>query len=684
MTGHDYRRYRFPKRTYRNQDLGPFVNHEMNRCIQCYRCVRFYRDYAGGRDFDVFGCAQPRLFRPPRGRPAGKRVQRQSGGGLSHRASSPTRRSRRTTPASGTCRRLPRSASIAAWAATPFPASATAMLRRIRNRYNGAGQRLLPLRPRPLRLRVRQRAPAGSGSRRARCTRAPDGVRTSDGPAAIDADRSRVGGSVAASLGRQRGRGRHRLAPGLAGGQFRLARSGRSADNFYRGHVGSRGRLVRLVRRHIARGAVPQPFARDVERADAVLVLGEDVTNTAPMLGLLPAPIDAAARSTSPGRNSQIPGGTTRRCAKIVQQEPQCPLVCRHTGRHPTRRRGHPSLSCRPRRSGPLRLAVAHCSDADGPAGRRPAGDICGAGENDRRGALAGPSGPWWYPAPAAAARRCCRRRPTSPGLCAHGGDAAAALASPSRVQQPGSGPDGRRQPDDACQARAENPASTRSSCSRTICSAVRPKRGRQLPEALPSMSSSSTNWRAPTTAAAELVLPAATFAEIRRDAGQQRGPAQRFFGLLAGGEVRESWRWLGEHERWPVVGGQQCGRRGRTRPGRRRPLPGQSPSSPPSARCAPPAGFRIAGHEDPAPAAPLQRPHRRASRTRRSSNRAAAADDPDSPLAFSMEGSEGQPPPALVMQISGPRAGTRCRRSSDSRKRCDGAAARWRSRSSG
>ena len=56
MTGHDYRRYRFTKRTHRNQDLGPFINHEMNRCIQCYRCVRFYRDYAGGRDFDVFGC----------------------------------------------------------------------------------------------------------------------------------------------------------------------------------------------------------------------------------------------------------------------------------------------------------------------------------------------------------------------------------------------------------------------------------------------------------------------------------------------------------------------------------------------------------------------------------------------------------------------------------------------------
>lgn len=55
MTGHVYRRYRYPKRTHRNQVLGPFIRHEMNRCIQCYRCVRYYRDYAGGRDLNVFG-----------------------------------------------------------------------------------------------------------------------------------------------------------------------------------------------------------------------------------------------------------------------------------------------------------------------------------------------------------------------------------------------------------------------------------------------------------------------------------------------------------------------------------------------------------------------------------------------------------------------------------------------------
>ncbi|NHN85453.1 NADH-quinone oxidoreductase subunit NuoG [Acetobacter musti] len=55
MTGHNTRRYRFTKRTHRSQNLGPFVKHEMNRCIACYRCVRFYRDYAGGDDLAVFG-----------------------------------------------------------------------------------------------------------------------------------------------------------------------------------------------------------------------------------------------------------------------------------------------------------------------------------------------------------------------------------------------------------------------------------------------------------------------------------------------------------------------------------------------------------------------------------------------------------------------------------------------------
>ncbi|WP_181950849.1 NADH-quinone oxidoreductase subunit NuoG [Blochmannia endosymbiont of Camponotus nipponensis] len=55
MVGQTYRRYRFTKRTHYNQYLGPFIAHEMNRCITCYRCTRYYNDYADGDDLGVFG-----------------------------------------------------------------------------------------------------------------------------------------------------------------------------------------------------------------------------------------------------------------------------------------------------------------------------------------------------------------------------------------------------------------------------------------------------------------------------------------------------------------------------------------------------------------------------------------------------------------------------------------------------
>jgi NADH-quinone oxidoreductase subunit G len=55
--GHGIRRYDGLKRTHVNQYLGTYIEHEMNRCIQCYRCVRFYQEYAGGTDFGVLGRA---------------------------------------------------------------------------------------------------------------------------------------------------------------------------------------------------------------------------------------------------------------------------------------------------------------------------------------------------------------------------------------------------------------------------------------------------------------------------------------------------------------------------------------------------------------------------------------------------------------------------------------------------
>ncbi|MFZ7128358.1 MAG: NADH-quinone oxidoreductase subunit NuoG [Desulfobacterales bacterium] len=60
--GHGIRRYEGPKRTYPDQDLGPLVQHEMNRCIHCYRCSRFYQEITGYRDLGVMQIANRTYF----------------------------------------------------------------------------------------------------------------------------------------------------------------------------------------------------------------------------------------------------------------------------------------------------------------------------------------------------------------------------------------------------------------------------------------------------------------------------------------------------------------------------------------------------------------------------------------------------------------------------------------------
>ncbi len=60
--GHGHRRYLGKKRTYHDQDLGPFVQHEMNRCIHCWRCRRFYQEFAGYRDLGALQIAYRTYF----------------------------------------------------------------------------------------------------------------------------------------------------------------------------------------------------------------------------------------------------------------------------------------------------------------------------------------------------------------------------------------------------------------------------------------------------------------------------------------------------------------------------------------------------------------------------------------------------------------------------------------------
>jgi len=60
--GHGIRRYQGLKRTYEDQYLGPLVQHEMNRCIHCYRCSRFYQEFTGYRDLGVMQIGNRTFF----------------------------------------------------------------------------------------------------------------------------------------------------------------------------------------------------------------------------------------------------------------------------------------------------------------------------------------------------------------------------------------------------------------------------------------------------------------------------------------------------------------------------------------------------------------------------------------------------------------------------------------------
>jgi NADH-quinone oxidoreductase subunit G len=138
-----------------------------------------------------------------------------------------------------------------------------------------------------------------------------------------------------------------------------------------------------------------------------------------------------------------------------------------------------------------------------------------------------------------------------------------------------------------------------------------------------------------PTTRAADLVLPAGTFAESDGTFVSSEGRAQRFFQVFVPqNDVSASWRWL-KPDHWHDLDDV---------------LAAMSRAIPTLAAvrsAAPSAAFRIAGAKIP------RSPHRESGRTAVLVNidvsEPAPPSDPDSALSYSMEGTPEQPPAALV-----------------------------------
>jgi NADH-quinone oxidoreductase subunit G len=285
MTGHASRRYRFSKRTHKNQFLGPFINHEMNRCIACYRCVRFYKDYAGGTDLDVYGVAHNVYF----GRTADGVLENEFSGNLvevcptgvftdkTHGERYNRKWDMQFSPS--ICQGCSAGCNIS-------PGERYGELRRIENRYNGSvnhyflcdrgrfGYGYVNRKDRPRQPLVRRNgslvaAPAGDA-----LSRAGELLRAARGIVGIGSPRASLESNFAL---------RALVGP----------------ERFHDGHGTGEGALVRRVLEILEACPLPVATLRGIEGADAVLVLGEDVTNTAPRIAL-------AVRQSAQGKTAAM------------------------------------------------------------------------------------------------------------------------------------------------------------------------------------------------------------------------------------------------------------------------------------------------------------------------------------------------------------------------------------------
>ncbi|MBC3950996.1 NADH-quinone oxidoreductase subunit NuoG [Pseudomonas folii] len=268
MTGHNERRYRFTKRTHQNQELGPFIAHEMNRCIACYRCVRFYKDYAGGTDLGVFGAHDNVYF----GRVEDGVLESEFSGNLTEVC--PTGVFTDKTHSERYNRKwdMQFSPSICHGCSSGCnisPGERYGEIRRIENRYNGSVNQYF--------LCDRGRFGYGYTNRedRPRQPHLADGSKLSldqalDKAADLLRGRNIVGiGSPRASL-----ESNYALRE-LVG-----------AEHFYSGIEASELERIRLVAQVLKDSPLPIPTLRDIEDHDAIFVLGEDLTQTAARLAL--------------------------------------------------------------------------------------------------------------------------------------------------------------------------------------------------------------------------------------------------------------------------------------------------------------------------------------------------------------------------------------------------------------
>ena len=153
------------------------------------------------------------------------------------------------------------------------------------------------------------------------------------------------------------------------------------------------------------------------------------------------------------------------------------------------------------------------------------------------------------------------------------------------------------------------------------------------------------------TAARADIILPAGTFAESSGTLVNNEGRAQRFYQVFVPqGDIQASWKWI--HAIMSAAG-RTAGDPLQSLESVITTMVDALPVFEPVRALAPPADFRIDGQKIP------RQPHRYSGRTSMHADVAVSEekppDDADTPLAFSMEGAEKQPPSPLIARYWSP-----------------------------
>ncbi len=637
MTAHNYREYRFRKRTHRNQELGPFVNHEMNRCIQCYRCVRYYRDYAGGRDFNVFASHDHVYF----GRSREGVLESQFSGNLVEIC--PTgvftdKTFKKHYTRKWDLQTAPSVCVHCGLGCNTIAGSRYGELRRIRNRYNQRvnGYFLCDRGRYGYEFaNSNQRIPGVLG----RSSRGADPVAVSVDEALRDAAAFVAGNRKVIGIGSPRA--------SLEANFALLTMVG--SDNFYAGVSDEDFDLLRLELAVLQDGTVRTPSLSETMEADAVFVLGEDVTNTAPLLALNLRQLAArkAARILDRVKIHHWNEAPIRQAAEFEKAMLYIATPCATSLDDVALKTFHAPPGDLAR----LGFAVASMLDPAAPAvadlseeERALANEITLALKAAARPLVVSGAG-CRSRAVIEAASNVCRalskgeQRPeifltvpeaNSLGLAMLG--AAGGLDAAAGAVRSGSA---------ETLVILENDLFRRTQ-SRLVTDLLGTAKHVIAIDHLANA----------TTLKADIVLPAAAFAESSGSLVNNEGRAQRFYRVfLPKGQVQESWRWLRdmmkalgrpEAEKWLFLDDVVEAIAAAV------PALGALPS------VAPGAGFRLTGGKVP------RHSHRYSGRTairaKVDVHEPKTPDDPDTPLAFSMEGDHGQPPPALIPRFWAPR----------------------------